>query len=158
MTVRLVTLLIVLLSMPSAGLALERERSREDLCYAADAVVIAEVTSMETVWVGGDEGGLLTRVWFAKTLSLRGDSGGSTIELLLPGGEKGGLTHYVEDTPHKPDLDRRYMLFLKNNPRGPGFRVIGGERGAVALSGQRHPDGERYLEALSSVAHCRQRR
>lgn len=152
----LFTLLLCVLLFPSSVFGIEQERSREELCVAADAVVVAELTSSETVWVSGEEGGLLTRVWFAALLSLRGTPTDSTIELLLPGGEKGGLTHYVEDTPEKLDLDRRYLLFLKANPRGPGFRVLGGEAGVVALKGQRHPDGERYIEALSSVALCRQ--
>jgi hypothetical protein len=133
--------------------ALEVERTRHELCDAADAVVIAEVTSSETVWEEGPDGALLTRVWFAPTLAVRGDAGVGAIELLLPGGVKGEIEHYVEDTPKKPQRDRRYLLFLVFSPRG-GFRVIGGEGGAVALNGVRHSDGERYLDAVISVAGC----
>ena len=121
----------------------------------ADAVVIAEVTSFETLWEEGDEGALLTRVWFARKLAVRGKTGDATIELLLPGGIKGEIEHHVEDIPAKPQLDRRYLLFLVASPRG-GYSVIGGEAGAVALNDVRNADGERYLQAVASVASCRQ--
>lgn len=146
-------LLTAFLVVPVTASALEVERTRHELCGAADAVVIAEVTSSETVWEEGPEGALLTRVWFSPTLAVRGDAGDDAIELLLPGGMKGELEHHVEDTPKKPQRDRRYLLFLVSSPRG-GFRIIGGERGAVALNGIRHSDGERYLDAVLSVAGC----
>ena len=84
---------------------------------------------------------------------VRGDAGDDAVELLLPGGVKGEIEHHVEDTPKKPQRDRRYLLFLVASPRG-GFQVIGGEAGAVALNGVRHSDGERYLDAVISVAGC----
>ncbi len=146
-------LLMSFLVLPVTASALEVERTRHQLCDAADAVVIAEVTSSETVWEEGPDGALLTRVWFAPTLAVRGDAGDNAIELLLPGGVKGGIEHHVEDTPKKPQRDRRYLLFLVSSPRG-GFRIIGGEAGAVALNGVLHSDGERYLDAVISVAGC----
>jgi len=147
-------LLAAFLLVPVAASALQVERTRQELCVMADAVVIAEVTSFETLWEEGDEGGLLTRVWFSPSLTVRGDTGDKTIELLLPGGSKGDIEHHVEDTPKKPQLDRRYLLFLVASPRG-GYVVIGGERGAVALNGALHSGGERYLDAVVSVAACR---
>ena len=146
-------LLVAFLVTPGTASALEVERTRHELCDAADAVVIAEVTSSETVWEEGPDGALLTRVWFSPTLAVRGDAGENAVELLLPGGVKGGIEHHVEDTPKKPQRDRRYLLFLVASPRG-GFRVVGGEAGAIALNGTRHSDGERYLDAVISVAGC----
>jgi len=152
--IRLIGLFVAAtLSMPTAASALQLERGRVELCAKADVVVVAEVTSFETVWEEGDGGGLLTRVWFARKLAVRGDSGDHTIELLVPGGIKAGLEHYVEDSPPRPQLDRRYLLFLVVSPRG-GFQVLGGEAGVVALNDSIHKDGERYLDAVSSVASC----
>ncbi|MEE2829343.1 MAG: hypothetical protein VX498_09155 [Myxococcota bacterium] len=143
------------LLVPASVSALQVERSRHELCTKADAVVIAEVTSYETLWAAGDEGGLFTRVWFAPMLPIRGTTGKATIELILPGGKSGGIEHRVEDTPERPQLDRRYLLFLLRGPNG-SYRVLGGEAGAVAINDSRFSDGERYIDSLATVAACKE--
>lgn len=153
---RFATLILALgLLTPTSVGALQVEQTRTQLCAKADAVVVAEVTSFETVWAEGDDGALLTRIWFARTLSVRGDTGNSAIELVLPGGAKGGIEHRVEDTPKKPQLDRRYLLFLAGGPNG-AYKVLGGEAGVIALNDAQFGDGERYIDALASVASCKQ--
>ena len=146
--------LVGVFCLPVSASALEIERSRPQLCSKADVVVIGEVTSSETVWEQGDNGGLLTRVWFARKLPVLGDTGDAAIELVLPGGIKGDLEHYVEDSPTQLQRDRRYLLILVESPRG-GFQLLGGEAGAVPLNDSVYRDGERYLDAVGSVAQCR---
>lgn len=142
--------LVLLLAVPAS--AMQIEASRPELCSRADAVVIAEVTSYEVVWAEGDDGGILTRVWFAPTMTLHGDAP-ETVELLLPRGEIDGLRFEVEDTPERPDLDKRYLLFLSNGPDGTSF-IVGGEAGAIRIADPGEHKGERYIDALASVGGC----
>lgn len=140
------------LALAGTALAVQEEVDRVDLCGLADAVVIAEVTSFEVVWSEGDTGGILTRVWFAMDMSLRGDAP-DTVTLVLAGGHIDGVRHEVEDQPQRPKLDQRYLLFLKQLPGGE-FKIVGGEGGAVAIARPGREDGERYIEALASVGGC----
>ena len=143
------------LGLAGAALAVQEEVDRVDLCDLADAVVIAEATSYEVLWADGEQGGILTRVWFALDMTLRGDAP-ETVSLVLPGGSLGDVRHEVEDQPPRPQLDRRYLLFLKQLPDGE-YRIVGGEGGAVAIAWPGGDDGERYIEAVASVGACHAR-
>ncbi len=134
------------------ALALQQELSRAELCSIADVVVIAEATSYEVVWDDGDDGAILTRVWLAPLKTVRGEEP-ETIELILPGGEIGDVRFTVEDTPERPTLDKRYLLFLRSGPDGAA-KVLGGEAGAVRIADPGEDEGERYIEALASVGGC----
>ena len=143
------------LTLSGAALAVQEEVDRIDLCELADAVVIAEVTSFEVLWAEGESGGILTRVWFALDMTLRGDVP-ETVTLVLPGGAIGTVRHEVEDQPQRPSLDRRYLLFLKQLPTGE-FKVVGGEGGVAPIAEPGGGGGERYIDALSSVGACHAR-
>jgi len=142
---------VALLLATPAG-AMQVEASRPELCGQADSVVIAEVTSFEVLWADGDDGGILTRVWFAPLMTLRGEAP-DTVELLLPRGEIDGLRFEVEDTPVRPELDKRYLLFLNVRDDGTAS-VVGGEAGAVRIADVGEGKGERYIDALASVGAC----
>jgi len=140
------------LALAGQALGVQEEVDRVDLCELADAVVIAEVTSFEVLWAEGEQGGILTRVWFALDMTLQGDAPG-TVALVLAGGAIDDVRHEVEDQPPRPELDRRYLLFLKQLPDGE-YRIVGGEGGAVAIAWPGEQRGERYIEALASVGGC----
>ena len=143
------------LALSASALAVQEEVDRIDLCDLADAVVIAEVTSYEVLWAEGDGGGILTRVWFALDLTLRG-AAPETVTMVLPGGAIGTVRHEVEDQPQRPQLDRRYLLFLKQLPTGE-FKVVGGEGGVAPIAEPEEDVGERYIDALASVGACHAR-
>jgi hypothetical protein len=132
--------------------ALQEEVSRPELCTVSDAVAIAEVTSEEVAWTEDADGGIVRRVWFALSLSLRGDAP-ETLEVLLPGGEIDGVRYKVEDSPEQLRLDRRYLLFLDRNKDG-SYSVVGGEAGAVLVAQPGDGDGERFIDAVASVGVC----
>ena len=146
---RIAALAVVLLAAPAW--AMQLELSRPELCSLADRVVIGEVTSQETLWAEGAEGGIVRRAWIAAGRDLRG-SGSDTVEVLLPGGRIGEVQHRVEDVP---DLhtDGRYLLFLHRHPDG-SFGVLGGEQGAVRVQQPAGGAGEPFLSALASVGRC----
>lgn len=143
----------VLLLAPPAT-ALQRDVPRPELCAASTQVVVADVTSKETLWTTAANGGLETRVWLAAHRSVRGVSG-DTIELVFDGGEKGGLTHWVE---HSPDLeiDARYLLFLAPHA-DRGLEVLGGEAGAIRIAARPDEPGESLSHALRTLGDCRVR-
>lgn len=146
--------LLVLLALawvPPASAA-QMQLTRLELCELADVVVMAEVTSYEVVWDEGDDGGILTRVWFAPLADVTG-AVPDTVELLLPGGKIGEVRHSVEDVPERPQLDKRYLLFLSRGADG-SFSIVGGLAGAVRIADVGENKGERYIEALASVGAC----
>lgn len=135
----------------SPAMALQIWMPRTELCAVADRVVIGEVTSGETLWGEGDEGGIYRRMWIAAERNLRG-GGADTVELILPGGEIDGFVDRVE---HVPDLeiDKRYLLFLKVSEHG-SWRISGGDLGASLVAPPEGGEGETFLQALASVGRC----
>lgn len=108
----LIFLVGALLSPTTA--AMERALDPDELCAAADHVVLAEATSAEVLW--GPDGLLYTRTWFTTLWTFKGHSI-SQFELLLPGGEVDGLTLAVSTAP-RFEVERRYVLPLTDSPGG----------------------------------------
>lgn len=143
--------ILLLLLFASPATALQSEMSRPELCRASTQVVVADVTSTETLWAIGEQGGLETRVWFSTQRSVRGTSK-ETLELLLPGGELDGLTHWVEHTPDF-EMDARYLLFLAPHA-DRGTEVLGGEQGAIRIAAKPGDRGEALSDALRTLGDC----
>jgi len=134
------------------ALAMQQQASRPTLCSISDVVAIAEVTSGETAWVEGGDGGILRRVWLATWRGIKG-APGDTLEVILPGGAIGDLEHVVEDVPDLA-VDARYLLFLERAEDGSLY-VVGGDAGAVLIAPSEGGPGEAYISALASVGSCR---
>lgn len=144
------TALLLLLAVAPAT-AMQTQVPLPELCFSSTRVVVAEVTSTETVWSTAPDGGLETHVWFASTKNIRG-TGPETVELTLPGGEKDGLTHWVEHTPHF-ELDARYMLFLAPHAER-GLEILGGEQGAIRIAARPGDKGASLAEVLRGLGDC----
>lgn len=151
---RPLTTWVVLVGLLTAGpaIALQQQLSRPALCAMSDVVVIGEVTSAETVWAEGDDGGILRRSWLATWRGIKG-APGDTVEVLLPGGTIGDVSHVVEDVPNLR-IDSRYLLFLERLDDG-SLQVVGGDAGAVLVAPSEGGDGESYIGALASIGSCR---
>jgi hypothetical protein len=120
------------LLLVARALALTTPTDAGALCALADRIVVAEVTSTETVWAAGADGLLRTRDWVAVSEVLLGtDDGTETLEVLRWGGRLQGLVLTVEDQAVLR-VDHRYVLLLTALPDG-GWRVTGGEAGARPL-------------------------
>lgn len=143
---------LLLLAAPAT--AMQIEVPRHELCAASTQVVVAEVTSMETVWAADSNGGLETRVWLHTHREVRGSSP-ELIELVFPGGTKDGMTHFVEHSP-KLVLDARYMLFLAPHDERK-TQVLGGEQGVVRIASRPTDPGESLASVLSDLGDCRVR-
>lgn len=143
-----------LLAAAAPALAMQLEVPRPELCAASTQVVVADVTSTETLWSASPEGGLETRVWLTTHRTVHGHEDG-TVELLFPGGTKDGLTQWVEHTPQLLE-GARYLLFLAPHPER-GLQVLGGEQGAVRIAARPGEPGESLAGALRSLGDCRGR-
>jgi hypothetical protein len=147
--VRIVALFTILIAAPAW--AMQLAMSRPELCAMSDRVVIGEVTSGETLWAEGEDGGIFRRVWIASERDLRG-GGSDTVEVVLPGGTIGEFQHSVEDVPNLA-IDGRYLLFLRRSDDG-SYSILGGHQGAVQVQPPTGGAGERFIDALSSVGRC----
>jgi hypothetical protein len=146
--------ILVALSLALPAAAMQMKLSRSELCSVSDVVVIAEVTSAETLWAPGDDGAIFRRAWLTTWRAVAGQAA-DTVEVILPGGEIDGVSHHVEHVPEL-ELDRRYLLFLQRGPDG-SLGVVGGEAGAVLVAPPDGGLGEPYISALASVGGCRVR-
>ncbi len=146
---RIAALAVILFAAPAW--AMQLSMSRPALCSISDRVLIGEVTSAETLWAEGDDGGIFRRVWIANERDLRG-RGSDTVEVILPGGSLGDVHHRVEDVPDL-SVDGRYLLFLRRADDG-SFSVLGGDQGAARVQAPTGGAGERFIDALASVGRC----
>jgi hypothetical protein len=135
--------------------------SMDELCAHADAVVIAEVTTLESAWSvtkpvdaawSTTEPVIETHVHAAVTRVLVGppthrmDIDG--VEMVLPGGSIGSLTLWVEDAARLA-ADHRYGLFLIARD-AETWGILGGEQGALELPFGSPETQDAFLHALST--------
>jgi hypothetical protein len=142
--------LIGLLAAPSSYAAQQRV-DRPSLCSVATAVVVAEVTTIETQWAAGERGGIERRAWLSVLQTPHGEPQ-DTLEIILPGGSMGEISQWVEDVP-KLELDRPYLLFLGTHQER--LQIIGGDQGAIPIASEAGKPGEPVTEALKSLGGCR---
>ncbi len=131
--------------------AVQLELTRGELCELSEKVVVGEVSSTETRWADVRSGAIERSAWISVALDVKGQKA-DTVEVILPGGSMGELSHWVEHTPRLIE-NGRYLLFLSQI--GGRWFVTGGEQGAVRITPQGARIGETQEEALLSAEACR---
>lgn len=128
--------------------------SPAELCAHADAVLVGEVTAVETRWAEGPAGEIERRA-FVLVERVWAGSAPETVEVVLPGGSLDGLTLWVE---HVPELrvDRPYALFLARRPDG-AWGVVGGEAGAHPLKPSPAAREPQLAALRGAIGTCRGR-
>lgn len=150
----LLTSLLLSALAPSTAHALQPEMTLGELCEISDFVVTGEVTSGETRWASHAPEGAIERIrWIKLDDVLRGGIQG-TVEVVLPGGTMGDLTHWVEDVPVLM-TNARYLLFLYE--ADGGLQVIGGEQGAVRIARTDTEQGASLERLRDELEDCRAR-
>lgn len=137
----------------STSRAMQMELSRPQLCGMSTTVVLAQVTSVDTVWSTAQVGGLERHAFLDVDHALAGTKikGGVVV---LPGGTMGDFRHWVEDVPEL-EVGVPYVLFLKALPEADGtFEVIGGEAGAVQVADDTSWAGETLVHITKSLEGC----
>lgn len=123
--------LFAVMFVPMSASALQVSLSPRDLFEAADLVVVAETTSVETRWAAGADGHIERVAFLAPLHWYKNTAQTPTVEILLPGGTIGEFGTWVEDVPNL-STDQPYLLFLRQS-EGGHWRVFGGEQGAIPL-------------------------
>ena len=130
--------------------AMQMDVTPAQLCSISTAVVVGEVTDIETRWVEGDHGAIERLA----SISVQQTPHGSLdqdIVVTLPGGTLNGLVHWVVDVPQL-QVDTSYMMTLEQ--RDGRWLVIGGEAGAVQLATDGHRMGVPLATALKTLRGC----
>lgn len=137
------------LSLAPASEAAQLPLTRAEICSISDTVIVGEVTDVETRWVEGTDGQIERLASLVHFQNAAGESTGD-LTVTLAGGSMGELTHWVEDQPELK-ANQTYMLFLERFERG--WRVVGGERGAIAIQTQ-ISHGESLQRAMRTLKGC----
>ena len=130
--------------------AMQMDVTPAQLCSISTAVVVGEVTDIETRWVEGEQGAI-ERLAAVSVQQTPYGSLDQDIVVTLPGGTLNGLVHWVEDVP-KLQVDTAYMMTLEQ--RDGRWMVIGGEAGAVQLAVGEHRMGVPLDRALKTLRGC----
>lgn len=123
---------VLALCWASSVYALQRPISNGALCARSERVVVGEVTGLESMFSADGSGRIETWADIAVLRTLRGDEGETSLRVVLPGGTAGGLRLTVEHTP-KLQTDQTYLLLLSPRSEGGGWRINGGEAGALPV-------------------------
>lgn len=129
--------------------AMQVQLSRPELCARSGRVVIGEVTSAAAEWAEGRGGKIVTRADVLVSRTLVGRAG--DVEVLLPGGELGGLRYVVEDAATLVP-DATYLLLLVEG--AGGWQVQGGGQGAIMLSDAQGRVVATEAAAVASLGGC----
>ena len=121
----------------------------EELCEQSSAVVVAEVTSIETR--PGLRHDVETEVWFSVHEAVRGEM--TDFSLVIAGGDLGEVKLWVEDTP-KFSEDHTYLILLSRDEEG-ALQVQGKEGGVIELRTTGQRGGIPKAHALKKLGRCR---
>lgn len=150
----LLTSLALSALLASPAHALQPEMTLGEVCEISDYVILGEVTSGETRWASHAPDGAIERIRWVRPIDvLRGRIQG-TVEVVLPGGTMGELTHWVEDVPELL-TNTQYVLFLYETDNG--LQIIGGEQGAQRVARSATEKGMTLEAIRKELEVCRAR-
>lgn len=124
------TLLALLLTIGPTAEAAVRKYTTEELCSAANLIVIGTVQQRQSMWLDQAQTTLVTNVTLSIERVVVGNPG-STILVTTLGGKIGNVEQFVGDEPLMP-VGSRYLL-LMNDPGHSSPALIGGSFGARRL-------------------------
>ena len=114
----------------SSGWAQNTPRATDVLARQADAVIVGHVASLVPQW---DETHtrIRTQVTINVSQGIKGTASGSTLTLIVPGGELDGVGELYSDTPvfHR---DEDVVVFAQRSDQGL-YRVAGGLEGKYTV-------------------------
>lgn len=120
--------------------AQEKMMTTDGLAKQADVVVLGKVAAMKSEW-NRDKTRIYTRVTISVDEPLKGSSG-SSIEVLVPGGEIGRVGELYTHMP-KFKKDEDVVVFAEKDRNGR-YRVVGGSEGKFKVEEDKRT-GERIV-------------
>jgi hypothetical protein len=106
--------ILLLLILPGQAYALMVKLSLEELTLEADSIITGTVIDTESQW-DASGGNIFTTVKIAVTDNIKGSDEPEYISIIIPGGQVGGITQIVSDTPHF-EPGQEALLFLNQLP------------------------------------------
>jgi len=113
------------------GRAQVKSVSTDELTRQSDVVVIGKVAGMKSGW-NSDRSRIFTTVTVAVDQTLKGDAGGASTTILIPGGEVDGVGELYSHTAQFRK-DEEVVVFARKDKQGR-LRVVAGEHGKLSVS------------------------
>lgn len=109
----------------------ERTLTTEQLTAGSDVVVVGKVERMKSAW-SPDRKRIVTTVSIAVDQQLKGEGNGSTVSIVVPGGEVDGVGEWYSHSARFRE-DEEVVVFARKDKEGK-LRVAGGSQGKVSVT------------------------
>jgi hypothetical protein len=129
-TVLLLLALWIPAFMPHLAQSQSRDLALEELAAGSEVIAAGSVTDLRSEW-NSDRTRIFTRVTIAVDSYLKGERTGSTLEVVVPGGEVGEVG---EQYSHTARFSREEQVVVFGHSDNAGnVRVTGGEQGKFSV-------------------------
>jgi hypothetical protein len=144
---------LLFLVTTSVALGQERQLSTEQLTTGSDVVVVGKVAAMKSAWTA-DRSRIVTTVSISVDEQLKGTASGSTLSVVVPGGEVDGVGEWYSHSA-RFRRDEEVVVFARKDKEGT-LRVAGGSQGKVAVTreaekGQARVSGQGSLQEFTAT-------
>lgn len=126
----LTSAIILAIAAPTLVISQSKAVKTEDLVKKSDLIVIGKVGRKASEW-NADRSRIQTRVSVTVDQTIKGAHAGTTITVVVPGGEVDGVGEWYSHTAQFAE-NEDVVVFAKKDNRGD-YRVAGGEHGKVTL-------------------------
>jgi hypothetical protein len=144
---------LLILALPSILFSQTKFTSPAALAQRSEVVAIAKVTSLIPEW-NSSRSSIQTRVHLSVAEYLKGSGDGSSLTLVVPGGEIDGVGEVYSEMPRFRE-NEEVFVFAKKDARGL-LRVSGGSQGKYTiqkneLTGKLSVAGETSVDEFSAT-------
>jgi len=129
-SVLIITNLVLLLNSSGTVQALMLKMSLEQMAVGADTIVVGTVVEQSSQW-NVEHTRIYTSVVLVVEETIKGVPQSDNVTIIVPGGEVGGITEWVSDTP-RFTLGEKAVVFLKQGP-GTRFEIYGYFQGKLTV-------------------------
>jgi hypothetical protein len=146
-------LTVLFLLTASVALAQERQLSTEQLTTGSDVVVVGKVAEMKSSWTP-DRSRIVTTVSISVDEQLKGAASGSTLAVVVPGGEVDGVGEWYSHSA-RFRRDEEVVVFARKDKEGT-LRIAGGSQGKISVirdaeKGQPRVSGQGTLQEFTAT-------
>jgi hypothetical protein len=146
------TLFSLALLLPLSLFSQTKLATTTELAQRAEVVAVGKVTSLVSEW-SDNHSSIQTRVNLSVSEYLKGNSSGTSLTLVIPGGEIDGVGEVYSDMPRFRTAEEVFVFATKDT-RGL-YRVAGGDQGKYtlqrdAVTGKLSVAGDKSLEEFSA--------
>jgi hypothetical protein len=123
--------MVIVFSFYSTSFAQLTSSDVESMSKNADVIITGKVTQQSASWNENK-----TRIYTQATIQvdeyLKGNSNGSSLVVIYPGGEVGDVGETYSHLPKFQD-DEEVLVFLKKDEKSTNYKVFNGENGKISV-------------------------